>query len=89
MLKRNHLSLREIRCDLFSVESLASALRARKAEIIFWIEQEWLQKLIACRGKRRSYTITPEVLMSLYNLHHGDELKRGIPNQALFEAYVQ
>jgi len=89
MLKRNQLSLREIRCDLFSVESLASALRVRKTEIVFWIEQEWLQASIACRGKRRSYTITPEALMSLYKQHHADVLKRGIPNQALFEAYVQ
>ena len=89
MLKRNHLSLREIRCDLFSVESLASALRVRKAEVVFWIEQGWLQASIASRGKRRSYTITSEALMSLYKQHHGDVLKRGIPNQALFEAYVQ
>src|SRR6202167_5778406 len=89
MLKRNDLSLREIRCDLFSVQSLASALRVRKAEIVFWIEQGWLQASIACRGKRRSYTITPEALMSLYKQHHADVLKRGIPNQALFEAYVQ
>ncbi|MGB8029939.1 MAG: hypothetical protein WCF30_09780 [Terracidiphilus sp.] len=89
MLRRNHLSLREIRCDLFSVESLASALRVRKAEIVYWIEQGWLQASIAYRGKRRSYTITPEALMSLYKQHHADVLKRGIPNQALFEAYVQ
>jgi hypothetical protein len=89
MLKRNQLSLREIRCDLFSVESLASALRVRKAEVVFWIEQGWLQASIACRGKRRSYTITSEALMSLYKQHHADVLKRGIPNQALFEAYVQ
>jgi hypothetical protein len=89
MLKRNHLSLREIRCDLFSVESLASAVRVRKAEVVYWIEQGWLQASITRRGKRRSYTITPEALMSLYNQHHGDVLKRGIPNQALFEAYVQ
>ena len=89
MLNRNDLNLREIRCDLFSVESLAIALRVRKAEIVFWIEQGWLQASIACRGKRRSYTITPEALMSLYKQHHGDVLKRGIPNQALFEAYVQ
>ena len=27
--------------------------------------------------------------MSLYKQHHGDVLKRGIPNQVLFEAYVQ
>jgi hypothetical protein len=60
-----------------------------KAEIVFWIEQGWLQAFIAGRGKRRSYTITPESLMSLYKQHHGDVLKRGIPNQALFEAYVQ
>jgi len=89
MLRRNDLSLREIRCDLFSVESLASALRVRRAEILFWIEQGWLRASIACRGKRRSYTITPEALMSLYKQHHGDVLKRGIPIQALFEAYVQ
>ena len=60
-----------------------------KAEVVFWIEQGWLQASIACRGKRRSYIITPEALMSLYKLHHGDVLKRGIPNQVLFEAYVQ
>jgi hypothetical protein len=89
MLNRNDLNLREIRCDLFSVESLAIAIRVRKAEIVFWIEQGWLQASIACRGKRRSYTITPEALMSLYKQHHADVLKRGIPNQALFEAYVQ
>jgi hypothetical protein len=29
--------------------------------------------VIAGRGKRRSYTITPEALMSLYKQHHGDE----------------
>jgi hypothetical protein len=89
MLNRNDLNLREIRCDLFSVESLAIALHVRKAEVIFWIEQGWLQASIVCRGKRRSYTITPEALMSLYKQHHADVLKRGIPNQALFEAYVQ
>jgi len=89
MLNRNDLNLREIRCDLFSVESLAIALHVRKSEVIFWIEQGWLQASIVCRGKRRSYTITPESLMSLYKHHHADVLKRGIPNQALFEAYVQ
>jgi hypothetical protein len=89
MLKRNHLSLRDIRCDLFSVESLASALRVRKAEVGFWIEQGWLQASISSRGKRKSYVITSEALMSLYKRHHADVLKRGIPNLALFEAYVQ
>ena len=47
MLRRNQLSLREIRCDLFSVESLASALHVRKAEVVFWIQQNWLQASVA------------------------------------------
>lgn len=89
MLRRNRLSLREIRCDLFSVESLASALRVRKAEIVFWIEQKWLQASVADQGKRRFYIITPEALKDLYRHHHGDLLKRGIRNQSLFEAYVE
>jgi hypothetical protein len=84
-----HSGARRCQPGLFSVESLASALRVRKAEVIFWIEQGWLQASVASRGKRSSFTITPEALMSLYKQHHGDVLKRGIPNQALFEAYVQ
>jgi len=89
VLRRNQLSVREIRCDLFSVESLASALRVRKTEILAWIEKSWLQASISIRGKRHSYIIAPEALANLYKYHHSDLLKRGIPNQSLFEAYVQ
>lgn len=89
MLRRNHLSLRDIRCDLFSVESLASALHVRKREVVFWIEQHWLQAAIAERGKRRFYTITPEALKDLYKHHHRDLMQRGMRNLALFEAYVE
>jgi hypothetical protein len=89
MLRRNHLSVREIRCDLFSVESLASALHVRKAEVVFWIEQNWLEASVADQGKRRFYVITPEALKDLYKHHRGDLMKRGIRNQSLFEAYVE
>jgi hypothetical protein len=89
MLKRNNLSLREIRCDLFSIESLACALHIRKAEVAFWIEQKWLQATVADQGKRRFYIITPDALKDLYKHHHADLIKRGIRNQALFEAYVE
>ena len=89
MLRRNRLSLRDIRCDLFSVESLASVLHVRKAEVVFWIEQNWLQASVADRGKRRLYIISPEALRNLYRHHRGDLMKRGIRNQALFEAYVE
>ena len=89
MLRRNQLSLRDIRCDLFSVESLASALHVRKTEVIFWIEQNWLQASVANQGKRRFYNIVPEALKDLYKHHHTDLMKRGMRNQALFEAYLE
>jgi len=89
MLQRNGFHVREIRCDLFSVESLARALRVRKAEIHFWIKQGWLQAAVNTEGKRHSYSITPESLKHAYSHHLTDLLKRGIPNQSLFEAYVQ
>ncbi len=89
MLRRNQLSLRDIRCDLFSVESLATVLRVRKSEIVHWIEQEWLEASVGSRGKRHFYIITPEALTKLYKQHQQDLLKRGIRNQALFEAYLQ
>ncbi len=89
MLQRNGLRVREIRCDLFSIESLARALRVRKAEIHFWIKQGWLQAAVNTEGKRPSYSITPESLKHAYSHHLADLLKRGVPNQSLFEAYVQ
>jgi len=89
MLQRNGFNVREIRCDLFSIESLARALCVRKAEIHFWIKEGWLQASVNTQGKRHSYTITPESLKHAYSHHLTDLLKRGIPNQSLFEAYVQ
>lgn len=88
MLRRNNLRVREIRCDIFSVESLAKALRVRKTEILFWIERGWLEARCS-QGKRRSYTIAPEALAHAYKNHLPDILKRGLPNWSLFEAYVQ
>jgi hypothetical protein len=89
MLRRNRLSLREIRCDLFSVESLASVLHVRKSEVVFWIEQNWLQASVTDQGTRRLYIITPEALKNMYKHHRGDLIKRGLRNQTLFEAYVE
>jgi hypothetical protein len=88
MLQRHALSLREIRCDIFSLEGVATALRVRKSEVLFWIQENWLQATIVETGKRRSYIITPEALAQLYKQHLPKLLKRGIPNQSLFEAYV-
>jgi len=68
---------------------LASALHVRKTEIVSWIEQNWLEASVSTRGKKRTYIITPEALIHLYKNHQSDLLKRGIPNQSLFEAYLQ
>ena len=54
-----------------------------------WIEQGWLQATITKQANRASYRITPEALSALYKHHLQDLLKRRIPNQSLFEAYVQ
>jgi hypothetical protein len=89
ILKRHKLSLRDIRCDLFSVESMARALHVGRREVLFWIEQGWLQSSISVKGSMRFHTITPEALMLLYKRHLKDLLKRGLPSQSLFEAYLE
>jgi hypothetical protein len=89
MLRRNHLRIREIRCDLFSLDSLSAALRIRKSEIHYWIDQGWLQATVETHGRKRSYVITPESLGQLYKRYLPKLLARGAPNLSLFEAYLQ
>lgn len=88
-LQRRQLSVRDIRCDCFSTESLACALHVRRSEVIGWIEKGWLEAQKSPRGKRTSYRITPEALSAFYKCHLQDLLKRRIPNHTLFEAYLQ
>ena len=88
-LHRRQLSVREIRCDCFSLESLTQVLHVRRSEIILWIERGWLQATITKQANRANYRITPEALSALYKHHLEDLLKRRIPNHSLFEAYVQ
>jgi hypothetical protein len=88
-LNRTPMSIRSIRCDLFSIESLAHALHVRKTEIHFWIEQGWLQADVNAKGKRSSYIITAEGLSRAYKHHLADLLKRGLRSQSLFEAYLE
>jgi hypothetical protein len=88
-LEREGYSLREIRCDLFSIDSLACAVRVQRSQVLSWIERGWLPATITRRGQKNHYTITPEALTYLYKNHLQDVLNRGVPNQALFEAYVQ
>jgi hypothetical protein len=87
-LQRRQLSVREIRCDCFSLGSLAHALHVRSTEVRNWIELGWLQASITKQGDRSSYQIMPEALGEFYKQHLRDLLRR-IPNHSLFEAYVQ
>jgi hypothetical protein len=88
-LDREGFNLREIRCDLFSIDSLACAVRVQRSQILSWIELGWLPATLRKRGRKNHYTITPEALTYLYKNHLQDVLKCGVPNQSLFEAYVQ
>lgn len=89
LLRRHRLNLRDIRCDRFSLESLSVALRIRKSEIQFWIQQGWLQATVESHGTRRIHIITPEALHEMFKSHISDLLARGVRNLSLFEAYVQ
>jgi len=88
-LHRRQLSVRDIRCDCFSVEGLAQAVHVRPTEVIHWIEQGWLQATVTRPGRRKNYQITPDALAAFYRHHLHDLLKRRIPNHTLFEAYLQ
>ena len=88
-LHRRQLSVRDIRCDCFSVQALANAVRVRPTEVIQWIEQGWLQATVTNHGRRKNYRITPEALAAFYKQHLHDLLRRRIPNHTLFEAYLQ
>lgn len=89
-LQRRKLSVREIRCDCFSLSSLAHALHVGPPEVRYWIEQGWLEaSTITNECGCVAYQITPEALSDLYKHHLADLIKRRIPNHSLFEAYVQ
>jgi hypothetical protein len=89
-LQRNDLSVRDIRCDCFSVESLSRVLHVRKDEVLRWIKEGWLPAVTRSQGNRQSYSITPEGFAQLYKKHLHDLLKtRRLSNLSLFEAFYQ
>jgi hypothetical protein len=89
-LQRNDLRVREIRCDCFSVEMLASLLHVRKDEVLRWIKEGWLPATTTNRGSRQTYSITPDAFAHLYKKHLHDLLAtRRLSNLSLFEAFYQ
>jgi hypothetical protein len=87
-LERNDLKIREIRCDMMSIDSLARILHVRKMEIQSWIDKGWLEATVQTHGKRTGYVITPEAFRALYTRHLTELLaQKRIPSVALFEAF--
>jgi hypothetical protein len=80
---------RELRCDLFSVTGLAAAMHVRKAEILFWIEQGWLEALREDDGKPSSYKISPEALQRCLREHLSDLQKRNIRSANILAVFQQ
>lgn len=89
-LQRNDLRVRDIRCDCFSVEALATILHVRKDEVHRWIDEGWLPAVIRSQGNRQTYSITPDGFAHLYKKHLHDLLAtRRLSNLSLFEAFYQ
>lgn len=65
------------------------ALRVTRREVLFWIEEGWLEATVEMRGKARFHAITPDALSRLYRTHLQDLIRRGLPSRMLFEAFLQ
>jgi hypothetical protein len=80
---------RELRCDLFSVTGLAAAVHVRKAEILVWIKQGWLEAVREDDGKPSSYKISPEALQRCLREHLSDLQKRNIRSASVLAVFQQ
>jgi hypothetical protein len=74
---------------LFSVTGLAAAMHVRKAEILFWIEQGWLEAVREDDGKPSSYKISPEALQRCLREHLSDLQKRNIRSANILAVFQQ
>lgn len=89
LCSRLGIRIRELRCDLFSVNSLAAAMHVRKAEIIVWIEQGWLEAVREDETRRKSYKISPEALQRCLREHLPDLQKRNIRSANILAVFQQ
>jgi hypothetical protein len=76
LCSRVGIGSRELRCDLFSLTGPAAAMHVRKAEILVWIEQGWLEAVREDESKSTSYKISPEALRRCLREHLSDLQKR-------------
>jgi hypothetical protein len=83
------IRVRELRCDLFSVNSLAAAMHVRKTEVRYWIEQGWLEAVRKDQGRSTCYNISPEALQRCLREHLQDLQKRNIRSATILAVFNQ
>jgi hypothetical protein len=86
---RRGIRIKELRCDLFSINSLAAAMHVRKAEIVFWIDQGWLEVTKEGQGRTVAYLISPEALQRCLREHLQDLQKRNIRSSTILAVFNQ
>jgi hypothetical protein len=83
------IRIKELRCELFSINSLAAAMHVRKAEIVFWIDQGWLEAMKEGQGRTVASLISAEALQRCLREHLQDLQKRNIRSSATLAVFNQ
>ena len=89
LCSRRRIRIKELRCDLFSINSLAAAMHVRKAEIVFWIDQGWLEVTKEGQGRTVAHLISPEALQRCLREHLQDLQKRNIRSSTILAVFNQ
>ena len=89
LCKRQAISLRELRCDLFTVDSLAAVMGVRRAEILYWIEQGWLQAQQAAGSIGSGRRVTPEALQRCLRLYRDQLAKRNVRSTRMLKVFEE
>jgi hypothetical protein len=89
LCSRQGFRIKELRCDLFSINSLAAAMHVRKSEIVFWIDQGWLKSAKEGHGRTVSYMISSEALQRCLREHLQDLQKRHIRSSTILAVFNQ
>jgi hypothetical protein len=74
---------------LFSINSLAAAMHVRKAEIVFWIDQGWLETTKEGQGRTVAYLISPDALQRCLRENLQDLQKRNIRSATILAVFNQ
>ncbi len=85
LCKRRDISLRDLRCDLFSITTLAAIMKVRKTEILYWIEQGWLGATVAGKNCDGPVTISPEALQRCLRVHMASIQKRNVKSATILQ----